>query len=97
MTFTKEMIDEYANKLLIGLTDEENEMVREEFSVIDRDIAKINEIPNIKDTEPMSWCLDRTISGLREDVCEESIPLEDLLANCDNVWGDTVMVTKVVE
>ena len=25
--FTKEMVDEYANKLLIGLTPEENQMV----------------------------------------------------------------------
>ena len=29
--FTKELVNDYANKLLIGLTDEENEMVLKEF------------------------------------------------------------------
>ena len=32
--FTKEMVDSYADKLLIGLTDEENKMVLDEFDVI---------------------------------------------------------------
>ena len=33
--FTKEMVDSYADKLLIGLTPEENKMVLDEFEVID--------------------------------------------------------------
>ena len=31
--FTKEMVDDYADKLLIGLTPEENQMVLEEFDI----------------------------------------------------------------
>ena len=30
MKFTKEMVDNYADKLLIGLTEEENKMVLDE-------------------------------------------------------------------
>ena len=52
--FTKEMVDSYADKLLIGLTEEENKMVLDEFAEIDRNINIINAIPNIKDVEPMS-------------------------------------------
>ena len=33
--FTKEMITDYADKLLIGLTDEENKTLLEEFQVIE--------------------------------------------------------------
>ena len=47
--FTKEMVDSYADKLLIGLTEEENKMVLDEFAEIDRNINIINAIPNIKD------------------------------------------------
>ena len=36
--FTKEMVNDYAEKLLIGLTDEENAMVLSEFDKIDSDI-----------------------------------------------------------
>ena len=35
MKFTKEMVDNYADKLLIGLTEEENKMVLDEFEIID--------------------------------------------------------------
>ena len=41
--FTKEMVDDYADKLLIGLTDEENKMVLDEFAGIDKNIDLINE------------------------------------------------------
>ena len=94
--FTKEMVDDYADKLLIGLTEEENKMVLDEFDIIDKNIDMINRIPGIEDVEPMSWCLDRTIDFLREDVVEESVAIEDLLANCDDATESEVEVPKVV-
>ena len=42
--FTKDMVNDYADKLLIGLTDEECNMVLDEFSVIDETINKIKDI-----------------------------------------------------
>ena len=94
--FTKEMVDDYADKLLIGLTAEENQMVLDEFEIIDKNIDIINEIPNIENVEPMTHTLDNFEYELREDVVEESIPIEDLLANCDRVAGDEVEVPRVV-
>ena len=95
--FTKEMIDNYADKLLIGLTDEENKMVLDEFEIIDRDINLINDIPNLSDVEPMTHALDDFYCELREDIVEDSIPIEDLLSNCDDNNGEEVIVPKVVE
>ena len=46
--FTKEVVDSLADKLLIGLTDEENQMVLDEFEVIDKTINIINNIDNIE-------------------------------------------------
>ena len=48
--FTKEMIDDYADKLLIGLTEEERTNIQEEFDEIEKNMDLINKIPNIKDT-----------------------------------------------
>ena len=56
--FTTEMVDDYANKLLIGLTREENKMVLDEFDVIDNNLEKVTEIPNIENVTPMTHCLD---------------------------------------
>ena len=95
--FTKELVDKYADNLLIGLTEEENKMVLDEFEIIDRNIDLINEIENIKDVEPMSHCLDDFTFELREDEPMESIPIDVIFSNCDSMRDDEVKVPKVVE
>ena len=95
--FTSEMVDDYADKLLIGLTKEENRMVLDEFEIIDSNIDIINEIPNIEKVEPMTHCLDNFEYELREDVKEESVPIEELLQNCDLYTDREVEVPKVVD
>ncbi len=94
--FTKEMVKEYADKLLIGLTEEETNMVLEEFSIIDETINQINKIKDIEKVEPMTHCLDNFIYELREDIKEESIPIDELLQNCDEHTKREVEVPKVV-
>lgn len=95
--FTKEMIDDYADKLLIGLTEEERTNIQEEFDEIEKNMDLINEIPNIKDTEQLSYPYDSYIEELRsDDEVLEEIPIEDLLKNCDQYEGREVEVPKVV-
>ena len=95
--FTEEMVIDYANKLLIGLTDEEVKMVLDEFEVIDKNISLVNEIPGIEKVEPMTHCLDNFEYVLREDVVEESTDIDELLQNCDLTLDREVKVPKVVE
>ncbi len=94
--FTKEMVDDYADKLLIGLTEEENKQVLDEFEIIDKNIDVINNIPNISQVEPMTHCLDNFVCELREDIVEESIDIELLLKNCDEYENREVEVPRVV-
>jgi len=94
--FTKEVVDDLANKLLIGLTEEENKMVLEEFEIIDKNINIINEIKDIEKVEPMTHTLDDFEYELREDIPEESVPIEDLLSNCDVHSAREIEVPKVV-
>ena len=94
--FTPEKVEKLADLLLIGLTEEEKNMVFEEFEIIDNNINKINEIPNIKEVKPMTHALDYFVFELREDVAEDSISIEDALSNCDQVDGREVEVPKVV-
>ena len=94
--FTPEKVEKLADLLLIGLTEEEKNMLFEEFEIIDNNINKINEIPNIKDVKPMTHALDDFVFELREDIAEDSISIEDALSNCDQVDGREVEVPKVV-
>lgn len=95
--FTSEMVDDYAEKLLIGLTKEENQMVLDEFEIIDKNIDLINKIPNISEVEPMTHCLDNFEYVLRKDEVEESVNIDELLQNCDETLDREVQVPKVVE
>ena len=57
----------------------------------------INQIPNIKDTEPLSYPFEMIIDDLRsDDEVMEEIPIDDLLRNCDQYEGREVEVPKVV-
>ncbi len=95
--FTKEMVVDYADKLLIGLTEEEINMVLDEFDIIDQNIDLINDIENINTVEPMTHCLDNFECVMGEDIVEESVDIDDLLSNCDDYISDEIKVPKVVD
>ena len=64
--------------------------------LIDKEIDVINEIEGIENVEPMTHCLDDFEYVLREDEVEESVPIEDLLLNCDDTSGSEVRVPRMV-
>ena len=94
--FTKEMIDDYANKLLIGLSNEENDLVIKDFDVIDKDIDIVTTIEGIEKIEPMTHALDVKASSLREDIACPSPDVDDLLRNAPKKIGREIEVLKVV-
>ena len=94
--FTSELVDDLAAKLLIGLNEEENKMVLDEFAIIDKNLSKVDAFPNIKEVKPMTHTLDDFVFTLREDVAKPSIPIEDALKNCEKTEGREIEVPKVV-
>ena len=94
--FTKEKVERLADLLMIGLTDDETQMVFDEFEIIDANINKINEIEGISEVEPMTHTLDDFEFELREDIVEESVSIEELLQNSDDTDDREVSVPKVV-
>ncbi len=93
--FTKEMINDYADKLLIGLTDEENETVLNEFEIIETRMDLINEIEGLSEVEPMHYPYiieSKPRSG--QDIKNDNV--EDLLKNSDKVSDREIEVPKVV-
>jgi len=95
--FTLEMIDDYADKLLIGLKDEEKKMIQEEFDSIDSNMDLINNIDGISEIECLSFPFEMEVSELREDDdVIETIDVDTLLSNCDRIDGREIEVPKVV-
>lgn len=93
--FTREMIDDYANKLLIGLTEEENEVVLDEFNIIEARMEKIANISDISEIEPMHYPFEVDIV-LRDEKVVENENIEDILKNSDKVNDRDIEVPKVV-
>lgn len=93
--FTKELIKDYADKLLIGLTDEETETILDEFEVIEANMDLINEIDGIKEVPVQDYPFiiearprdGKTI--INDDV-------KDILKNSDNISDREIEVPKVV-
>lgn len=94
--FTKEMVDSLAEKLLIGLTSEENKTVLSEFETIKESMDLISNIPSISESEIQSYPYDFICSELRKDEKVESIDYKTALNNCDLIDGREVEVPKVV-
>ncbi len=94
--FTKEMVDSYAENLLIGLTAEENELVLKEFDKIDKDMDIVNSISNISNVKPMTFPLEDKKATLRKDEAKDGVPVELLLKNAGKKIGREVEVVKVV-
>jgi aspartyl/glutamyl-tRNA(Asn/Gln) amidotransferase C subunit len=95
--FTKEMIDNYADKLLIGLTEEERTMIQEEFDDIEKNMELINKIDGIKDVEPLSYPYEMEMDDLRsDDEIDGTIEIDTLLKNAGQIDGREVEVPKVV-
>ena len=94
--FTKELMTKYANDLLFDLTEDEINLLLEEFDVIQENMEIISGLDQISEIEPLSFPYDITISNLRDDDECHNISTEDALKNCQDKIEDVAIVPKVV-
>lgn len=94
--FTKELMNKYANDLLFDLSEEEVNLLLEEFDVIRENMEIISNIEGISEVEPLSFPYDITVSSLRDDEDLKNISTEDALKNCHDKIEDVAIVPKVV-
>ena len=94
--FTKEMIEDYADKLLIGLSDEECDLLLKEFDVIKEKMEIIENIDGINKVEPLSFPQDIKTKEYRSGKDTSNIKTADALSNCEDKIEDVVIVPKVV-
>ena len=95
--FTKDIINDYADKLLIGLTEEENELLLREFDVINDNMSKINNVKGLENIEPLHFPQDLTVKEIRDGKISRMIDIEDALKNCDDYIDREVEIIRVVK
>lgn len=96
---TKEKLKEYANKLMFDMNDDEYKTLEEEFDVILKQMALIDNIKDIEEVIPMTFPFDLELddSYLREDIASNEICFEDMKVNVKEYESNMVKVPKVVE
>lgn len=94
--FTKEMVDRFADEQMFAMSEEERTIALTDLEAMEQHMEKIDRIPGISAARPMTHCLDDFVMELREDEAIESTPIEDLLANADEVFDREIELPKVV-
>ena len=95
--FTKDLINDYADKLLIGLTDEENALLLKEFDVINDNMAKINDVKGLENVNPLHFPQDLMVKEIRDGKISRMIEIDDALKNCDDYIDREVEIIRVVK
>lgn len=93
--FNEEMIKDYADKLLIGLTDEETKTILSEFEVIKKEMDLITKIDGIENVEPMHFPFIVEPTP-RDGKVVENEDIKDILKNSGRVDDREIEVPKVV-
>ena len=93
---TRENIQEYANKLMFKMKDNEFEAFEKEFETILKQMDLIGEIEGIENVEPMTFPFKLKDVKLREDVATSTLTTEDAVKNAKETIYDEIKVPKVV-
>lgn len=96
MEITIEKLKDYAGKLMFDMDEKEYETLKNEFSIILKQMELVEKLDNIKDVEPMTFPFPID-AQLREDVSKENLAIDDVIKNAKEVIGREIKVPKVVE
>ena len=89
-------IKDLAGRLMFTLSDEEAQLIVDEFELLDKQLQILNEI-DTENVEEMIYPFDVEISFLREDEVSHVLDKELALSNATKVKEGHIVVPKVVK
>ena len=93
---TKETIDECASNMMFKISEEENEMILQEFDAILAQMDFLSKLPGIDEVTPLTFTNDTINTYLREDVPSPPLDKEDAIKNAQNKQEGQIKLPKVV-
>ncbi len=93
----KEELKKLAKKLMFNMNEEEYDTLSGEFEIILKQMDFIGKIKGIDKVEPLIYPNKLENAMMREDIVDDELPLEDILANSSDTLYNQVRVPKVVE
>jgi aspartyl-tRNA(Asn)/glutamyl-tRNA(Gln) amidotransferase subunit C len=92
----KDVLKDAANRLLFDMSDEQYDMLLDEFHIIQSQFELIGKIKGVDDATPMTFPFDCTVTYLREDKPDAPLKKEDVLKNAKSVQDGQIKLPKVV-
>ena len=89
-------IKDLASRLMFKLSDEEAQLIVDEFELLDKQLSILNEI-DTENVEEMIYPFDVETSFLREDEVSHVLDKELALSNATKVKEGHIVVPKVVK
>ena len=89
-------IKDLASRLMFKLSDEEAQLIVDEFELLDKQLSILNEI-DTEGVEEMIYPFDVETSFLREDEVSHVLDKELALSNATKVKEGHIVVPKVVK
>ncbi len=93
----KEKLEMYAKKLMFEMNDEEYTTLQKEFDILLKQLALIDNIPDIDKVKPMNFPFVTYKAQFRKDEVKQELEVDDVLKNASNTYLNQVRVPKVVE
>lgn len=93
----KETLEMLANKLMFTMNEEEYDVLSHEFDIILKQMDLIGKIDNIESVEPLIYPFPLEDVNMREDIAEDELEIDDILANSGSNLYNQVKLPKVVE
>lgn len=91
-----ELLKKCANNLMFDMSDEQYELLKDEFDVLTQQMSVLGEIEGLDKVSPMTFPFEISTSYLREDEPEVSITKEEVLRNAKDVVEGQIKLPKVV-
>ncbi len=93
---TKELLKDCAHRLMFDMTDEQYQVLENEFAIVLKQMDLIGASKDVDLYEPMTFPFDVYTDYLRDDTITETIATEEALRNAKDVVEDQIRLPKVV-
>lgn len=97
MRISKEELKDLAARLKFDMSEDEYELLQEEFEVILSQMELLGEIENADQVTPMTFPRLFKSVGMREDEVVDVLSVEDVIRNSKDSVDGLIKVKKVVQ
>ncbi len=93
----KTILKEVANSLMFDMSEEEYDLLEEEFKTILKQMSLIHEIKGVESLSPMTFPYVCYSSTMRKDVPGKTLTSEEALGNASDVIENQIRIPRVIK